>query len=67
MILDSKLNFEKHVRTISTKVNETIGSTRKLQKTLPRQSLLTIYKVFVRSHLDYGNVTFEQSYNASFH
>ena len=37
MILDSKLNFEEHFRTISTKVNKNIGLLRKLQKTLPRQ------------------------------
>ena len=34
MILDSKLNFEEHFKTISTKVNKTIGLFRKLQKTL---------------------------------
>ena len=39
----------------------------KLQKTLPRQPLLTIYKAFIRPHLDYGNVIFDQSYNVSFH
>ena len=38
MILDSKLNFEKHLRTIFTKVNKTTSLLRKLQKTLPRQS-----------------------------
>ena len=42
MILDSKLNFEEHLRTISTKVNKNIGLLRKLQKTLLRQSLRTI-------------------------
>ena len=50
-----------------TKVNKTIGLLCKLQKTLPRQSLLTIYKAFLRPHLDYSDVIFDQSYNASLH
>ena len=49
------------------KVNKTIGLLRKLQKnTLPRPSWLTIYKSFISPHLDYGNVIYDQAYNASF-
>ena len=66
MILDSKLNFEEHFKTISTKVNKTIGLFRKLQKTLSQQPLLTIYKSFIRPRLEYGDVIFNQSYNVSF-
>ena len=32
-----------------------------------RGSLLTILKSFVRPHLDYGDVTNDQSYNNTFH
>ena len=56
-ILDSKLNFKKHLRTISTNVNKTTGLLRKLQITLPRQSLLAIYKAFFRPRLDLILVT----------
>ena len=48
------------------KVNKTIWLLRKLQNTLPRPSLLTIYKSFIRPHLDYGNVMYDQAYNVSF-
>ena len=48
------------------KVNKTIGLLRKLQNTLPRPSLLTIYKSFIRPHLDYGDVIYDQGYNVSF-
>ena len=41
---------------ILSKTNKTIGLLRKLQGLLPRQALITIYKVFVRPHLDYGGV-----------
>ena len=33
---------------------------------LPRSSLLTIYKLFARSHLDYGDVIYVQPNNSSF-
>ena len=39
---------------------------RKLQNTLPRPSLLTIFRSFIRPHLDYGDVINDQAYNASF-
>ena len=32
-----------------------IGIIRKLNEALPRHSLITIYKSFVRLHLDYGD------------
>ena len=40
---------------------------RKFQEVLPRPSLITIYKAFIRPHLDYGDVTFDQAFNNSFH
>ena len=34
---------------------------------VPRQVLITIYKAFVRPHLDYGDVLYDQAFNNSFH
>ena len=48
--LDSKLSFDIHIKTILTKVNRTIGLLRKFQQVLPRPSLITIYKAFIRPH-----------------
>ena len=67
MILDCKLNFEEHLKTIVNKINKTIGLLRIFQNFLPRKSLLTIYKSFLRSHLQYGYIIYDQSYNTSFH
>ena len=39
---------------------------RKLHFFVPRQSLITIYKSFIRSLLDYADVIFDQPNNASF-
>ena len=52
---------------ILNKVNKTIGLLRKLHDILPRSALLTIYKSFIRPHLDYGDIIYDQAYNASFH
>ena len=43
-----------------------IGLLRKLQSILPRTSLLTIYKSFIRPHLDYGDVVYDQPSNDAF-
>ena len=32
-----------------------------------RVSLLTMYKTFIRSQLDYADVIYDQAYNSSFH
>ena len=45
IILDSKLTFENHINMVPTKINNTIGLLRKLQNLLPRDALITIYKV----------------------
>ena len=52
---------------VTTKINETIGLLSKLQKLLPRTALITIYKAFVRSYLDYGDILYDQAFNLSFH
>ena len=67
MILDAKLNFQEQIKNLLTKVNKIIGLLRKLQNILPRGSLLTIFKSFLRPHLDYGDVIFDQSFKNTFH
>ena len=67
MLLDTNLDFQEHLKSIFSKVNKTIGLLRKLHHILPRSPLLTIYKSFIRPHLDYGNIIYDQAYNAPFH
>ena len=53
---------------ISTKkVNKTVALLRRIQNILPRSALLTIYKRFVWTHLDYGDIIYDQVFNNSFH
>ena len=65
--LDSKFSVDIHIKTILTKVNRTMSLLRKFQQVLPRPSFITIYKAFVRAHLDYGDVIFDQAFNNSLH
>ena len=57
--LDLKLTFEEHLLNVFKTVGRTIGFMRKLQSALRRISLGTIYKAFVRPHLDYGNILYD--------
>ena len=66
MFLDSKLNFSEYLKTILQKTNKTIRLLRKLQTLLPRAPLITIYKSFIRPHLDYGDMIYDQTFNMSF-
>ena len=47
IVIDNRLSTEDHLKTISNKVNETIGLLRKLQNILPKSALLTIQKTFI--------------------
>ena len=67
MYFDTKMNFQKHVNNVLSKVNKIIGLLRKLQAFLPRQSLVTVYTAFIRPHLDYGDIIYDQSDNDSFY
>ena len=60
MILNSNLSYEHHIKYILIKVNKTIGLLRKFQLILRRHSLIAIYKTFIRSHLDYGDVIYDR-------
>ena len=67
IFLDAQLIFEEHLKVITTNANKTKGLFRKLHNILLRPALLTIYKAFVRPHLDYGEVTFDEIRNKTFH
>ena len=48
------------------RANKGIGLITRLRRYLPRNSLLTIYKAFIRPHLDYGDVLYDYPGDASF-
>ena len=69
LYLDEKLNFHDHINDINTKVlkaNKGIDIIKRLSNTLPRKSFLTIYKSFIRPHLDYCDIIYDQPDNERF-
>ena len=67
VVLDSKLIFDEDLKMVSLKISKTLGLLRKLNNLLPRSALITIYKVFVRPHLSYGDIIYDEASNMSFH
>ena len=59
LVLDSNLTFNEHINHILSKVFD--------QSVLPRSSLLIIFKIFIRSHFDYADVVYDQSYKSPFY
>ena len=67
MILDSKLSFDKHLKSVLRKIIKTIGLLCKFQGIFRRTCLTTIYESFSRPHLDYDDIIYDQTFNGSFH
>ena len=68
---DKKLDFETLLKnnkcvTIHVKNMQGIGIIKRLSNTLPRKFLLTIYKSFIRPHLDYCDIIYDQPNKKSF-
>ena len=66
LILDEKPTFNDHITSELTTVNKLKSTLRKIYHYMPRESLVTIYKSFIRPHLDYADVIFDKPINATF-
>ena len=66
MNLDEKLNFNTPIKEKIAKASKGTGIICKLSHLLPRESLITIYKSCVRSHIDYGDIIYDQPNNEHF-
>ena len=60
MYLDKSLNFSYHIKENIFKTMKRIGIIRKLSKEILQNSVITIYKSFVRPHLGYGDIIYDQ-------
>ena len=65
-LLDKRLTFDHHVKEMILRANKGIWLITRLRRYLPRNSLLTIYKAFIRPYLDYGDVVHDYPGNAPF-
>ena len=60
MVLDSKLNFQSHIREAILKASRGIGIIRHISKYVSRNVLDQIYKLYVRPHFDYGDIIYHR-------
>ena len=60
MILDSKLTFLSHIKEAIVKARRGIGIIRFLSKYVAHDVLDQIYKLYVRPHLDYGDIIYHK-------
>ena len=66
MVLDKKLNFSHDMKEMISKANKGICLITRLYPCLPKKILVNIYKAFVRPHLDYGDITYDNPSNDTF-
>ena len=65
--MDFRLDFQEHWKSLLKKVNKTVALLGKFQNILPRSTLVSICKCFVKTHLNYGDIIYDQAFNNSFH
>ena len=65
-VLDSKLDFNIHIEQKIKKFNKIIRLIRRLSISLPRKTLLTVNKSFVRPHRDYVDILYDKPDNQNF-
>ena len=66
LIRDKKINFKQHIESAIVKINKGVAVIKKLRYSLPHKSLITIYKAFLRTLIDYGDIIYDQPQNESF-
>ena len=66
LTLDKKLTFQYHLKEKLAKANKGIGVIKRLHSIVPRPTLLLIYKMFVRPHIDYADVIYDHPNNELF-
>ena len=58
MTLDHKLYFQSHIREAILKARRRIGMIKYLNKHISREVLDQVYKLYIRPHLDYGDIIY---------
>ena len=66
LILDEKLSFKQHIESAIAKINKGVAVIKKLRYSLPRKSVITIYKAFLRPLIDYRDIIYDQPQNGTF-
>jgi len=61
--LTSKLKWDQHVSTVSSKASKVLGVVRRNLHNCPRSVRETAYKTLVRPTLEYGSATWDPYYD----
>ena len=56
LIMNDKMNFHVRIQNKISRCNKIIRIVKRLSAILPRDVLLTLYKMFIRLHLDYADI-----------
>ena len=67
MILDTNLDFEKHLEGKHSKTSKTIELRRIVRQILPRPPMVAIYKSFIGPYFEHADIIYNKAYKASFH
>ena len=66
LLLDKRLSFNQRIQSKVNKYHKMIGVIKKLPVNLPRDTLLRLYKLFIRPHLDYRDIIYDIPHKESF-
>ena len=66
LILDEILNFKQNIVSANSKVNKGISIIKTLRYSLPRKSLIIIYRSFLKLLTDHGDIIYNQPQNDFF-
>ena len=59
LILDNKLNFSSHLNDKISKAKTSLGVMKQIKKWVDMKTLENVYKLYVRPHLEYGDLVFD--------
>ena len=54
VIVDSKLNFDTHIKKLAHRISNAVGIMFKLKQYMPRKALQALYYSLIHTHLLYG-------------
>ena len=67
MLINDQLSYEHYLKFVLNKVKKTTGLIRKCQQSFPRYAVITIFKSFIQSNLEYCDIVCGRAYKDSFH
>ena len=63
LVIDEFLTWDKHIEYIIKKIRQNLGMMKKIKGSVPKDSLVTLYKTLVEPYLRYGNIIWGQCGN----